>query len=51
VDGDPIPLSAESICVHGDGPTAPQIVAALRAHLQAEGWSVAAPRSRTAVRA
>jgi UPF0271 protein len=42
VDGDVVQLAAESICVHGDGPTAPEIVAALRRHLDAEGWAVEA---------
>jgi 5-oxoprolinase (ATP-hydrolysing) subunit A len=40
--GDAVHLSAESICVHGDGPTAGEIVAALRAYLEEHGWAVAA---------
>jgi UPF0271 protein len=43
-DGAVVELAAESICVHGDGPTAPQIVAALRQYLEAEGWAVEAAR-------
>jgi UPF0271 protein len=42
VDGGTVELQAESICIHGDGPTAPQIVEALRSRLDAEGWTVAA---------
>lgn len=51
IEGDVIQLTAESICVHGDGPTAPQIVAALRKHLDDEGWTVEVARGGTAVRA
>lgn len=37
IDGDPIPLAAHSICVHGDGPTAVAMATDLRARLLAEG--------------
>ena len=33
VDGDPIPLEAQSICVHGDGPTAVAMARNLRDRL------------------
>lgn len=39
--GDPIPLRAESICVHGDTPGAVEIAATLRAGLQAAGVTLA----------
>ena len=41
-DGEAVQLVAESICIHGDGPTAPQIVAAIREHLEASGCSIEA---------
>ena len=37
IDGDPIALRAESICVHGDGPAAVNMAREIRARLQAEG--------------
>ena len=43
VDGGSIELAGESICIHGDGPTAPAVVAAVREHLEREGWTVRAP--------
>jgi UPF0271 protein len=48
VDGTQVELAAGSVCVHGDGPTAPEIVEALRVHLDREGWAVAAARVRKA---
>jgi len=42
IDGGLVNLEAESVCVHGDGPTAPEIVAAVRAHLDANGYGVTA---------
>jgi len=40
IDGDPIPLNAQSICVHGDGPQAVAMATEIRARLQAEGVAV-----------
>ncbi len=37
VGGDPIPLVAQSICVHGDGPEAVAMAVEVRARLQAAG--------------
>ncbi|WP_299352732.1 5-oxoprolinase subunit PxpA [uncultured Shimia sp.] len=37
IDGDPIPLKAQSICVHGDSPGAVAMAREVRARLQAEG--------------
>ena len=37
VDGDPIPLEADSICVHGDTPRAVAIAARLREALTSAG--------------
>lgn len=37
LDGDPIPLAAQSICVHGDSPNAVQMAQLIRARLTAEG--------------
>lgn len=41
-DGDPIPLAAASICVHGDGPTAVTMARDIRARLTANGVSIRA---------
>ena len=41
IDGDPIPLKAQSICVHGDGPTAVAMAREIRARLTAEGVEIA----------
>jgi len=40
VDGGLIPLEAETICIHGDNPPAPQIAAAVRRELAANGVEV-----------
>ena len=40
-DGSLIPLEAESICVHGDGPNAVEVIAALRRTIGECGHSVA----------
>lgn len=40
VDGPPIPLAAQSICVHGDGPGAVAMARALRDRLAAAGVAV-----------
>jgi UPF0271 protein len=37
VGGDPIPLAAQSICVHGDSPDAVAMAREIRARLQAAG--------------
>ena len=37
IDGDPIPLDAASICVHGDSPSAVAMATELKARLQADG--------------
>jgi len=39
--GDPIPLAADSICVHGDSPDATAMARLIRARLEAEGVTVA----------
>jgi UPF0271 protein len=39
--GDPIPAAVDTICLHGDGPTALPIARAVRAGLEAEGIEVA----------
>ena len=41
-DGDPIPLAAQSICVHGDGPTAVAMATDIRARLTAAGVNLRA---------
>ncbi|MFN8221643.1 MAG: 5-oxoprolinase subunit PxpA [Gaiellales bacterium] len=46
VDGGTVALEAESICVHGDGPTAVEIVTAVRAQLDLAGCRVAAAGAR-----
>lgn len=42
VGGDPIPLAAQSICVHGDSPGAVEMARHLRSKLGATGVSIAA---------
>ena len=37
INGDPIPLRAESICVHGDGPAAVAMAGEIRDRLTAAG--------------
>jgi UPF0271 protein len=41
-----VPITAESICCHGDTPGAVEIAAAVRAALEAAGVSMAPPQSR-----
>lgn len=41
IDGDPIPLDAHSICVHGDGPAAVSMAGEIRARLTANGVTIA----------
>ena len=43
IDGDELPLEADSICVHSDTPTALAIATALRARFVADGITVRAP--------
>ena len=40
IDGDPIPLAAQSICVHGDGPSAVAMAREIRDRLSAEGVAI-----------
>jgi UPF0271 protein len=40
IDGDPIRLNAQSICVHGDSPTAVSMAQTIRQKLTAEGISI-----------
>lgn len=42
-DGTILKLEADTVCVHGDGPTAPAIARALKARLQEAGIRVAVP--------
>ena len=42
VDGSSVPISVESVCVHGDSPGAVQIAHTLRQRLQSEGIELAA---------
>ncbi|GIT92343.1 UPF0271 protein [Jannaschia pagri] len=42
VDGPPIPLAAQSICVHGDGPAAVAMARDIRARLTAAGVEISA---------
>lgn len=42
-DGAILKLEADTVCVHGDGPTAPAIARALKARLQEAGITVARP--------
>lgn len=42
LDGAEIEFEAESICIHGDGPNAPAMLAALRAALTAAGFAIQA---------
>jgi UPF0271 protein len=43
VDGEDIPIRADTICIHGDGQNAAQLAKALRTGLTAAGVTVAAP--------
>ncbi len=43
IDGTTLQLEADTVCVHGDGPTAPAIVRALRERLSREEVKVCAP--------
>lgn len=41
IGGDPIPLAAQSICVHGDSPEAVAMATEIRARLTAAGVTLA----------
>lgn len=41
IDGEPIPLKAHSICIHGDGPAAVAMAREIRTRLEAEGITLA----------
>ena len=41
IDGGELRLQAESICVHGDAPNAPDIARAIRRALEADGIELA----------
>ncbi|MGQ0567339.1 MAG: LamB/YcsF family protein [Gemmobacter sp.] len=41
IDGTPLPLAMDSLCLHGDTPGAVSLAQSLRAAIQAEGWRVA----------
>ncbi|KZC15689.1 lactam utilization protein LamB [Rhodanobacter sp. FW510-R12] len=43
VDGRPVPLRADTLCLHGDGPHAVQLACRLREALDAAGLRIAAP--------
>ena len=43
VDGEDIPIRADTICIHGDGPNAAELAQRLRRGLEAAGIEVAAP--------
>jgi len=45
VDGRPIPLAAQSICVHGDSPGAVALARQIRNGLQTAGVALTAVRS------
>lgn len=46
VTGNKVPITAESICVHGDGAHALEFITALRERLEREGVIIAAPYTR-----
>jgi UPF0271 protein len=43
VDGTPVPVAADSICVHGDTPGAARLAARVRETVLAAGWTVGHP--------
>jgi UPF0271 protein len=45
IDGTEIDMTADTICVHGDNPTALSLVQKIRATLQASGIEIAAPET------
>ena len=46
IDGDPIKLAAQSICVHGDRPNAPAVAKAVHNRLIAEGYVISSAFTR-----
>ena len=50
VDGEDIPIRADTLCVHGDGPNAAELARRLREGLEHAGVRVAAPGRRPNVR-
>ena len=42
VSGSPVPVDAQTLCVHGDTPNAPSIAAAVRRELEAHGFRIRA---------
>ncbi len=46
VDGTDVPLRADTVCIHGDGPHAAELARALREGLEREGITVAAAGTR-----
>jgi UPF0271 protein len=49
-DGSDIPIAADTLCIHGDGPRAVEIAAAVRAALAAAGVEIRAPTARAGPR-
>lgn len=47
-DGTPVAVAADTICVHGDTPGAPEVLAAIRDRLRQDGVTVRAPPRRDA---
>jgi 5-oxoprolinase (ATP-hydrolysing) subunit A len=43
IDGTPIPLTVDTICIHGDNPSAVAIVRAVRSALESAGYAVSPP--------
>jgi 5-oxoprolinase (ATP-hydrolysing) subunit A len=43
IDGTVLKLQADTVCLHGDGPTAPAIARVLKERLQQEGIQISAP--------
>jgi len=47
VEGEDIPIRADTVCIHGDGAHAAELAQKLRRGLEAEGIEVAPPKGRT----
>jgi UPF0271 protein len=45
-DGAPVAVAADTVCVHGDTPGAPEVLAAIRERLRQDGVAVRAPSPR-----
>jgi UPF0271 protein len=50
VDGSAVPVAADTICIHGDTPGAPEVLAAIRARLDGDGVAVRALSGRIPTR-